>query len=82
MGTTVNLMCGATGANNLMYQWMRKGKMNIPSQATGANTRTLVIHNISLDDSGEYKCAVSSNGITVSSDYGTVSVFSEILTSI
>lgn len=78
MGTTINITCGVAGADNLMYQRMRKGNKNIPSQATGANTHTLVIPNIGLDDNGEYKCVVSSNGASVSSEYGTMSVFSEL----
>ena len=79
MGTTINLMCEASGVSKLMYQWMRKGDKNIPSQATGDHTSKLAIPNSALADSGQYKCDVSSDGASVSSEYGTVTVLSEFL---
>ena len=78
VGTTVDLMCKASGANDLTYQWMRKGDESIPAKATGVNTRKLAIPNIALDNSGQYKCVVSSDGTSVSSEYGTVTVLSEL----
>ena len=75
---TINLTCRASGADNLMYQWMRKGNEKISSQATGANTHTLVISNIGFGDNGEYRCAVSSNGASVNSGYGKLSVISKL----
>ena len=79
VGTTINLTCEASGVSKTMYQWMRKGDENIPSQATGVNTRRLTIPNSVLDNSGQYKCDVSSDGASVSSEYGTVTVLSELL---
>ena len=77
MGTTITLTCSASGVDDVMYQWMRKGKM-IQSKATGVNTNRLVITNIEPDDSGEYRCTVSSGDVSVSSEYGTVSVLGEL----
>ena len=77
---TISLTCRASGADNLNYQWMRSGDKNIPSQANEASTstQTLVIPNIGLGDSGEYKCVVSSGSASVTSEHGTVSVISEL----
>ena len=79
MGSTIDLSCEASGANNLMYRWVRKGNKGIPSQATGVTTHTMVIPDSALDDSGQYKCVVSSDGASVSSEYGTVTVLGEML---
>ena len=74
MGRNVTLTCNASGADNLKYQWMRMGNKTIPPTATGVNSNTLVIPNVTVDDSGQYKCVVSSDDIEVISEYGTVSV--------
>ena len=78
VGTIVNLMCEASGASNLKYRWMRKGDENIPAKATGINTRKLTIPNIALNGSGQYNCVVSSDGASMNSEYGTVTVLSEL----
>ena len=75
MGRDVTLTCNASGADNLKYQWMRN--KTIPSTARGVNTSTLIIPNITVDDSGQYKCVVSSDDVNVTSEYGNVSVLSK-----
>jgi len=77
VGTTVTLTCSASGVDDVMYQWMRKEKKGIPSQARGINTKTLVINNIQRGNSGEYRCTASSGDVDVNSEYGTVSVLGE-----
>ena len=57
------------------------GNKTIPSTATGVNSNTLVIHSITVDDSGQYKCVVSSGDVNVMSEYGTVSVSSKYVRS-
>jgi len=79
VGTRVTLTCSASGVDDVMYQWMRKGKRVIPSQARGVNTNRLVINSIQPDDSGEYRCTASSGGVSVNSEYGTVSVLGELI---
>ena len=79
MGTKVTLTCAATGADNLKYQWMRMGKKNIPSRARGTGSNKLMIPNIMVDDSGLYKCVVSSGNVSVTSKDGNVSVLSKLL---
>ena len=78
MGTTINLTCSASGTSNLKYRWMRGGDKRVPLKATGGDTHTLVIPNIALNDSGQYNCVVSSDGASVNSEYGIVTVFSEL----
>ena len=80
VGTNVTLTCNASGADDLKYQWMRMGKKTIPSRAIGVNSSTLIISNIMVEDNGEYKCVVSSGGISVTSKFGTMSVLSKLLT--
>ena len=79
MDTKVTLTCAASGADNLKYQWMRMGKKNIPSRARGVHSNTLIIPNIMVDDSGSYKCVVSSGNVNVTSKVGNVSVLSKLL---
>ena len=79
MGRDITLTCNASGADNLKYQWMRMGNKTIPSTATGVNSNTLIIPSIRVDDSGQYKCVVSSGDVDVMSKYGMLSVLSELL---
>lgn len=74
MGRNVTLTCNASGADNLKYQWMRMENKTIPSTAIGVNSSTLVIPSIRVDNSGQYKCVVSSGDVDVMSECGTVSV--------
>ena len=78
IGMNVTLTCNATGTDNLMYQWMRMDNRNISLQATGVNTRTLTISNVTVNDSGKYKCIVSSDGAIVISDCGALSVLGKL----
>ena len=77
VGRDVTLTCNASGADNLKYQWMRMGNETIPSTATGINSSSLIIPSIRVDDSGQYKCIVSSGDIEVVSKYGVVLVLGE-----
>ena len=76
VGTNVALICKASGADNLKYQWMRIGEKTIPSRAIAVDKSSLIIRNIMVDDSGEYQCVVSSGNVSVTSRPGIVSVFS------
>ena len=79
VGTKVTLTCSASGVDDVMYRWMRKGNKVIPSQARGVSTNRLVINSIQRNDSGEYRCTASSGGVSVNSEYGTVSVLGELI---
>ena len=78
VGTKITLTCNASGADNLRYQWMRMGEKTIPSRARGVNSNTLIIPNITISDSGLYKCVVYSGNIDVTSKVGNVSVLSKL----
>ena len=48
VGNNVALICKASGADNLKYQWMRMKEKNISSRAIGVHSNTLIIPNIWL----------------------------------
>ena len=77
VGRDVTLTCNASGADNLQFQWMR-GNKSIPLQATGFDTNTLTIDDITVDDSGKYRCMVSSDGVTIISECGALSVVGKL----
>ena len=80
VGATVTLSCNASGADNLKYQWTKMGNepMTLQSQALGTNTNSLTINDVTVDDSGKYKCAVSSGNTTVFSKCGALSVVGKV----
>ena len=77
MGSRVTLTCNASGADNLRYQWMRMGEKTILLRASGVHSNTLIIPNIMVNDSGLYKCIISSGDVSVTSKVGNVSVLSK-----
>ena len=78
VGTSIALTCNAAGADDLIYHWVRMGDKSIPMLATGVNTNTLTINNVTVSDSGKYNCIVSSNNATVTSECGAVSVVGKL----
>jgi len=81
VGTKVNLTCSASGVDNIMYEWMRRGSM-ISSETTERNANTLVINNIQPGDNGKYRCKASSGGVSVNSKYATVTVLCKLFYSL
>ena len=59
LGSTISLNTTALG-ENLTYQWQRNGN-DIP----GATSPTLVVGNISKNDTGSYRCRVSNQAGTI-----------------
>ena len=78
IGTNVMFTCNATGADNIMYQWIRMANDNTTLQATGVNANTLTINNVSADDSAKYRCIVSSGSATVISECGALYVLGKL----
>ena len=66
-----SLTCKAIGGTS--YYW-EKHNGSIPSGATGINTDTLTIINISPEDSGNYRCVVSNDNGKVYSVWAVVTV--------
>ena len=81
VGTKINLTCSASGVDNIMYEWMRRGSM-ISSETTERNANTLVINNIQPGDNGKYRCKASSGGVSVNSKYATVTVLCKLFYSL
>ena len=68
-GNNVTLRCKATGDGALNYQWKRVSgslpKNTVITNINGGNN--LTIHNITVNDSGQYYCEVDNGGDNVSS---------------
>ena len=67
----LSLTCEAIGATS--YYWERQGG-SIPSGATGVNTDTFTIVNLTPEDAGSYQCVVGNNGEETSSNNAEITV--------
>ena len=74
-GSNVTLSCTATGDGTLNYQWKRSSGSLITNIDGGKN---LIIHNVTVSDSGRYYCEVDNGGISVSSKKVKVTIKSEL----
>ena len=74
-GSDVMLTCEATGDGTLNYQWRRVSG----SLQRNSGGQTLTIHNITIDDSGQYYCEVDNGGEKVTSKRAQVTVRSQLL---
>ena len=78
-GSNVMLRCEVTGDGTLNYQW-RRVSGSLPNNVTTSNGRKfLTIHNIAVNDSGQYYCVVDNGGDSVSSMRVQVTTRSELL---
>jgi len=80
MGSTISLLtniykysltCEADGATS--YNWERLSG-SIPSGATGVNTSTLTIINLTPGDAGSYRCVATTASGSSQSSYATLTV--------
>ena len=55
------------------YTW-EKRYSTLPSRAQGVNTSNMIIVNITLEDSGEYRCVISNSTGRLLSKYASVVV--------
>ena len=72
----LSLTCEAIGATS--YYWERQGG-SIPSGATGVNTDTLTIVNITLEDAGNFRCVVSNDSDVSFTNYAEITVIGKLL---
>ena len=78
-GSNITLRCEATGNGTLNYQWMRESQ-SLPKNARMENEgQNLIIHNITVTDSGQYYCEVSDTEGSESSMRVQVTARSELL---
>ena len=78
-GSDVVLECQATGNRTLKYHW-RRVSGSLPSDARRSNGgQTLAIHNIEVNDNGQYYCEVDNGGERVTSLRVQVTVKSQWL---
>ena len=74
--TSVSLTCEADGVTS--YNWERENG-SIPSGATGVNTNTLTIINLTPEDAGNYRCVATNASGSSQSDYATLTVNGKLL---
>ena len=67
-GQAVTLSVSATGAENLVYLWMKDGQDLTNDHYTGTNTPTLTISTFLPDDQGRYYCAIKNCNSTIESE--------------
>ena len=69
--TNVQFTCMAEGATS--YYW-EKEDSNIPSNALGKNSNSLLLVNVKLSDSGQYRCAAVNPHGTNFSNYAEITI--------
>ena len=69
--TNLSLTCKAVEATS--YYWERQDS-SIPSGATGVDSETLTIVNLTAKDAGKYRCAVSHGSDVDFSNYAEITV--------
>lgn len=67
--TSVALSCMALGASS--YIWERR-MGDISATATGINTNNLILHNVSPEDNGHYRCVAENKNGKNESAYAAV----------
>ena len=68
----VTLHCSAS-VDGVTYSWHHVGAP-LPAGSTGQNSDTLTIHRATPHDEGLYYCTARKNGISVTSNTGSVQV--------
>ena len=66
----------STHANNIKYQWKKKGSNSFPDKVSGVNETVLTIPNVAESDEGQYYCVVTNEwDRSVESENVTLTVF-------
>jgi len=74
--TSVSLSCEADGA--MSYYWERQDD-NISAGASGVNTSTFVISNLTPEDAGNYRCVASNASGKSYSNFASLTVIGKYL---
>ena len=69
----LSLKCDIPNGNDFEYRWEKKNGKNI-SRSQGINSKNLIITDLRLEDSGEYRCILSNSTGVISSDYSSLIV--------
>lgn len=68
LGTTLELNCTVKGGFNISFTWTKNGEYDtLPTSSIFSNSSTVIIHNVTINDTGNYTC-------TASNDAGSSSV--------
>ena len=76
--TSVSLTCDADEATS--YNWERQSG-SIPSGASGVNTNTLTIINLTPEDAGNYRCVATNVSGSGPSNYAVLTINGKLFTS-
>ena len=60
VGETVTMVCVAVAYPQPTYQWVKLNG-DLPTNATGSNSTTLIIHSVTYENEGFYLCTATSN---------------------
>ena len=60
VGETVTMVCVAVAYPQPTYQWVKLNG-DLPTNATGNNSTTLIIHSVTYEDEGSYCCIATAN---------------------
>ena len=68
----LSMQCGHY-SKDFIYQWEKKNEM-VHLRAQGLNSYQLIITNLAVEDSGEYRCSMSNSTGKIFSDYSLVTI--------
>ena len=77
-GSNITLTCKAIGYGTLNYQW-KKESDSLPKNFISNGGPNLTLHNITVNDSGQYYCEIENEEGNVTSERAEVTVRSQLL---
>ncbi|XP_068178244.1 basement membrane-specific heparan sulfate proteoglycan core protein-like [Antennarius striatus] len=60
-GEVLSLQCVAHGSHPIRFEWSRVGRRSLPRGAVARKDGKLIIANVKLSDSGDYKCVATNH---------------------
>lgn len=77
-GDSLRLQCIAHGSHPIRFQWVRVGRVGLPSGAKSTKDGVLSVPHLKVADSGTYKC-IATNHVGAGETSATVTVRGESL---